>query len=335
MTPCSNRSEKPSACESVTGRVSKTMVMRRSSSDVNSRTVKRRDRAVAFNRCALSRPAVDSLAVQTSRGPRRVAADAIRLHSSAANATHRRSVPAWDTQGYPRCAPKPAPPHKTEGETSGEFKAIDEDVAAVTENLFHTLFRRRPMWNVSKVSERTLFITRPARLALVLVDRSHRTTSFDQHRWRRQSVAWCCVASQSPARLLRQRCDPEAGRDFQIAQRVLAAAADKKRGAEQRKNQKQKIVPGVQAANPTTTTIDRVAPPVVISMGRSKLAISSRAERANGGTMRTRISPAITNERAAPMVASVLSLVRQASSVTVAAASPASTSNVPRIALRQ
>ena len=216
MTPCSNRSEKPSACASATGRVSKTMVMRRSSSDVNSRTVNRRDRAVAFNRCALSRPAVDSLAVQMSRSPRRAGADAIRLHSSAANATHRRSVPA----GYTRISTLRAPSRRRRTKPKGKRVESSKPSMKTWPRLRKTCSTRcsAAARCGSKVSKRTLFITRPARLALVLVDRQQ------DHELRptptaTATVAWCCVASQSPARLLRQRCDPEAGRDFQIAQR--------------------------------------------------------------------------------------------------------------------
>ena len=51
--------------------------------------------------------------------------------------------------------------------------------------------------------------------------------------------------------------------------------------------------------------------------------------------MKTRIKSAMRSETTAPAVDRVTSLLCRASSVTAAAPSPASTSNVPRIAFRQ
>jgi hypothetical protein len=78
----------------------------------------------------------------------------------------------------------------------------------------------------------------------------------------------------------------------------------------------------------------KIAPPVVTSMGRSSPAISRRAERASGGTMKTRINPAKISDSNAPAVVRRLSLVCRARTDTRAAASPARTSRVPKNALR-
>ncbi len=74
------------------------------------------------------------------------------------------------------------------------------------------------------------------------------------------------------------------------------------------------------AAKPTTMMITRnTPPPLVGSKGKSKLATSTRADRASGGTIKIVSSNAISNDKIAATPASQLSFARRASTVTSAA----------------
>src|SRR6266849_4671944 len=100
------------------------------------------------------------------------------------------------------------------------------------------------------------------------------------------------------------------------------------------KTRNKRLFPVFQAAKATMTRMTaKTTPPVVTSTGNPR-DTSANAERARGGTTRIVINKTKTSDAIAPIPARLGSPRRRDSKVRSAVTNPASTSSVPRIALR-